>query len=87
MVGADATQTTSEICHSDLPSGIDAGWSIIEENVASALPKSDIPGIVSGLQHSKPHSDNMLNPSVTSIGVGVAYSGDVVYVTEEFSAR
>jgi hypothetical protein len=28
----------------------------------------------------------MLNPAVTAVGVGVAYSGNVAYVTEEFMA-
>ena len=33
---------------------------------------------------SKAHADNMLNGQITSVGVGVAYSGNVVYVAEEF---
>jgi uncharacterized protein YkwD len=75
------------ICHSDLPSGIAAGWSRLEENVASASPRTNIAGIISGLAQSKPHADNMLNAQITTIGVGVAYAGNAVYVAEEFMAR
>jgi uncharacterized protein YkwD len=75
------------ICHSDLASGIIAGWSRLEENVASASPRTNIAGIISGLAQSKPHADNMLNTQITSIGVGVAYAGDAVYVAEEFMSR
>lgn len=76
-----------KICHSDLASGINAGWTRLEENVASASPKTNIDGIISGLAASKAHADNMLNGQITSVGVGVAYSGNVVYVAEEFMAR
>lgn len=75
------------ICHSDLTSGIIAGWSRLEENVASATPRTNIAGIITGLAQSKSHADNMLNGQITSIGVGVAYYGNAVYVAEEFMAR
>ena len=75
-----------QICHSDLTSGINPGWSLLEENVASASPKTNISGIIDGLQRSPAHSANMLNGRVTSLGVGVAYVGDAVYVAEEFMA-
>src|SRR3954451_19006952 len=58
-----------KICHSDLASGIDAGWTRLEENVASASPKTNIDGIISGLAASKAHADNMLNGQITSVGV------------------
>jgi hypothetical protein len=75
------------ICHSDLASGINAGWTRLEENVASASPKTNIDGIISGLAQSRAHADNMLNPQITSVGVGVAYAGNAVYVAEEFMSR
>jgi len=73
-----------QICHSDLASGINPGWSLLEENVASASPKTNISGIITGLQQSPAHSANMLNGQVTSLGVGVAFAGNAVYVAEEF---
>lgn len=75
------------ICHSDLASGINAGWTRLEENVASASPRTNIDGIISGLAQSKAHADNMLNTQITSVGVGVAYAGNAVYVAEEFMSR
>src|SRR5258708_5314888 len=36
------------ICHSALASGINAGWTRLEENVASASPRTNIDGIISG---------------------------------------
>ena len=44
-------------------------------------------GIATGFEHSPQHSANMLNNRITSIGVGVAYSGNVVVVAEEFMAQ
>jgi uncharacterized protein YkwD len=90
MAGAHCGRTadgTPKICHSDLTSGITVNWSLLEENVGAASPKTDVAGIVSGFQHSSEHAANMLNKRITSIGVGVAYSGNVVFVTEEFMAQ
>ena len=74
------------ICHSNLTSGITVGWSLLEENVGAAAPQSNLAGILSGFEHSPHHAANMLNPTITSIGAGVAYAGNVVFVAEEFMA-
>lgn len=74
------------ICHSTLPSGITVGWSLLEENVGNASP-ADVSAVTTGFEHSPEHAANMLNSRITSIGVGVATSGSVVFVTEEFMAR
>jgi uncharacterized protein YkwD len=76
-----------KICHSNLTSGITVNWSLIEENVGAASPKTNIAGIVSGFEHSPEHAANMLNKRITAIGVGVAYSGNAVFVAEEFMAQ
>jgi len=76
-----------KICHSNLTSGITVNWSLIEENVGAASPKTNISGIVSGFEHSPEHAANMLNKRITAIGVGVAYAGNAVFVAEEFMAQ
>ncbi|HEV7525224.1 MAG TPA: CAP domain-containing protein [Acidimicrobiia bacterium] len=74
------------ICHSNLTSGITVRWSLLEENVGAASPSSNLAGLQNGLQQSPHHAENMLNSRITSIGVGVAYSGNTVYVAQEFMA-
>jgi uncharacterized protein YkwD len=82
--GANGVPT---ICHSSLTSGITVNWSLLEENVGAASPASNVMGIATGFEHSPQHSANMLNGKITSIGVGVAYSGNLVVVAEEFMAQ
>ena len=74
------------ICHSNLPSGITVHWSQLEENVGDASPRTAVGAITRGFEHSPEHAANMLNARIIDIGVGVAYSGNFVYVTEEFMA-
>ena len=74
------------ICHSSLPSGITVHWSQLEENVGYASPRTAVGAIMTGFEHSPEHAANMLNTRIADIGVGVAYSGNFVYVTEEFMA-
>jgi uncharacterized protein YkwD len=74
------------ICHSNLTSGITVRWSLLEENVGAASPRSNLAGILTGFEHSPHHAANMLNPKITAIGAGVAYVGNAVYVAEEFMA-
>ncbi len=74
------------ICHSNLRSGITVRWSLLEENVGAASPASNIAGVISGFERSPEHAANMLNSRITSIGVGIAYSGNTVYAAEEFMA-
>jgi len=82
-----AANGTPAICHSNLASGITVGWTLLEENVGAASPKTNVAGLMSGFEHSPEHSANMLNTRITAIGVGVAYNGNTIYVTEEFIAR
>ena len=75
------------ICHSRLASGIKPGWTMLAENVGAARPKSNIDGVINGFTQSPGHLANILNATVKFVGVGVAYSGNTVFVTEEFMAR
>jgi uncharacterized protein YkwD len=76
-----------KICHSNLTSGINPGWSLLEENVGAAAPKTNVAGLVSGFEHSPAHAANMLNQQINYVGVGVAYTGNTIFVAEEFMAR
>jgi uncharacterized protein YkwD len=37
-----------------------------------------------GLMHSPPHRENLLNPSYNIAGIGAAWNGFVLYITEDF---
>ncbi|HET9729965.1 MAG TPA: hypothetical protein VFR41_11115, partial [Acidimicrobiia bacterium] len=71
----------------NLTSGITISWTLLEENVGSAAPKTNLKGLEQGFEASPPHLANMLNGQIRYIGIGVAYWGDHVYVAEEFMAR
>jgi uncharacterized protein YkwD len=74
------------ICHSDVTNGITVKWTVLEENVGAATPKTNVTGLESGFEHSKEHAANMLNPKITTIGLGAAYSAHTLFVAEEFMA-
>ena len=78
---------TPMICHSDVTSGITVRWSLLEENVGAITPATNIAGLVSRFEGSPEHAANMLNARITSVGVGVAYSGSTLFVAEEFMAQ
>ena len=78
---------TPKICHSNLKSGITVRWSLLAENVGAASPKTNLSGIMRGFEHSPSHEENILNTRITAIGAGVAYTGNNVYVAEEFMAQ
>lgn len=75
------------ICHSNLTNGITVSWSWLAENVGAAAPKTNVGAIATGFRLSKLHAENILSPLGDYVGVGVAYSGNTVYVAEEFMAR
>jgi uncharacterized protein YkwD len=80
------TEGIPTICHSSLASGITVHWSRLEENVGNASPATAVTAITTGFEHSPEHAANMLNTEIVDIGVGAAYSGNVIYITEEFMA-
>ena len=60
-------------------------WSTWAENVAAGQP--DCPAVVDAWMHSAGHRANILDPSLTDIGVGaVTGSNGVVYWTMDFAA-
>jgi uncharacterized protein YkwD len=74
------------ICHSKLSDHITVAWSLLEENVGSAAPRTNVGGLELGFEHSPLHLANMLNAQVRYLGVGVAYWNDHIYVAEEYMA-
>jgi uncharacterized protein YkwD len=82
-----AANGTPAICHSNVTSGITVSWSWLGENVGAAAPKTNITGLLAGFERSPSHAANMASTRATSIGVGVAYNGNTIYVAEEFMAR
>ena len=74
------------ICHSSLTQGINVRWSVLEENVGRASPRTMYMAAERGFERSATHLANILNTRVRYIGVGIAYSRTAVYVTEEFMA-
>ncbi len=81
-----AANGVPNICHSSLTSFITVHWTRLEENVGLVSPRTDVTGIESGFERSPEHAANMLNAQITAMGIGVAYSGNVMYVAEEFMA-
>lgn len=82
-----AANGVPNICHSSITSFITVHWTRLEENVGMISPAANVTGIESGFEHSPGHAANMLNAQITAMGIGVAYSGDVMYVAEEFMAQ
>ena len=76
----------AKICHSTLSGGIAVAWTMLAENVGMATPRNNVIGVIRGLEASPGHRANILNTTVDWVGVGVAYDGNAVYITQEFMA-
>jgi uncharacterized protein YkwD len=74
---------TPQICHSPLDAGVTVPWNYLAENVGMVGPR-DVTRMEQAFEASPGHAANMLSTQATSIGVGVAYVGDLMYVAEEF---
>lgn len=82
---ADRMANRGKIYHSkSLSSGVSAGWTMIGENVAVA---GSIEDAQAALEASSGHYDNMVNPTFTEIGVGIALKNGSVYVVQVFVGR
>lgn len=56
----------------DIQTAYPAGWRMARENVLMVNPPRDADGLVAGWSASAGHNANMLDPSLTHIGVGIA---------------
>jgi hypothetical protein len=63
---------------------VDAGahFSLIAENVAEG---PDLEGIHARWMQSKPHRENLLNPRVDSVGIGVSERDGQLFAVQDFS--
>ena len=52
------------------------------ENIGMAGSLEEIHSL---LMQSPPHRENILNPQYDSVGIGIAQSGDLIFVTEDFA--
>ena len=80
------TNGMAKICHSTLAGGISVEWTMLAENVGMATPRNNVIGVIQGLEASPGHRANILNTTVDWVGVGVAFDGNAVYITQEFMA-
>ena len=81
-----SAQGVPTICHSNLASGITVHWTRLEENVGYASPRNSVNALTIAFERSPEHAANMLNAKITEVGIGVAYFGNFLYVSEEFMA-
>ena len=72
---------TGCLCHSNLTDGVTVGWRKIGENVGVG---PNIGAIHNALVASPPHLANMLDPQFHWVGIGVAYGGGRMWVSEVF---
>lgn len=78
---ADGGCGAATICHSNLPDGVSEPWQRLGENVGVGASVDQIQG---ALVASPGHYRNMTDPGFTRIGVGVAYGGGRMFVSEVF---
>src|SRR4051794_36579246 len=72
---------TGCLCHSNLPDGVSVSWSKLGENIGRG---PSVASLHAALVNSPLHYANMVDPSFTWIGVGVAYGSGGMYVAEVF---
>lgn len=69
--------------HSNLASGVPAGWRAIAENVGYSVPGGNLPSVQRLFMNSSAHRANILN-RWTVVGTGVAARGTTKYVVHVF---
>jgi cysteine-rich secretory family protein len=62
----------------------DLRWNFIGENVGEANTPEEVH---SGLMHSPPHRENILEPRYNAVGIGAVARGPLIYVTQDFAHR
>jgi hypothetical protein len=71
----------SRIWHSTLSDGITADWQKLGENVGMG---GSVDGLHNAFVASPHHYENLVDPSFTQVGIGIAMNGDTMFVAEEF---
>src|SRR5579884_1405672 len=70
-----------KIWHSTLSDGITADWEKLGENVGMG---GSVDALHAAFVASPHHYENLVDPAFQYVGIGIAMSGDVMYVAEEF---
>lgn len=81
---AEHLAAKGSLSHSNLPSGIDAGWKALGENVGYG---GSIQAVHQGYMNSPGHRSNILDAGFTHMGVGVAKKGNLVFTVQVFVRR
>lgn len=69
----------------DFSAKVTADWRRLGENVGCG--NVDAEYLHQRFVESPPHLRNILDPSFDSVGIGIVYDGDVMFVTEQFMDR
>lgn len=72
---------TGCLCHSNLPDGVSVRWSKLGENIGRG---PSVASLNDAFINSPPHRETMVDPSFQWVGVGVAYGGGQMWVSEVF---
>ena len=83
MIARDSGSDGCSVVHNpDFVNKVTVAWQRLGENVGCG--SVDIASLQSRFVLSPSHYRNIVDPSFDSVGVGVAYDGDVLYVTQQF---
>lgn len=80
---AAAMAAAGDVRHSNLTSGVGAGWTVLGENVGSA---GNVAKVHSLFMNSTVHRSMVLDRRMTKVGTGVAVVSGRVYVVQVFGA-
>ncbi len=79
---AGGSERCGVVHNPDFVSKVTADWQGLGENVGCG--NVSVAGLHDLFVASPAHYRNIVNPTFDSVGIGVAYDGDVMYVTEQF---
>ena len=79
---AGGTERCGVVHNPDFVAQVRADWRRLGENVGCG--KVSVDDLHELFVASPRHYRNIVDPSFDSVGIGVAYDGDVIYVTEQF---
>lgn len=83
MLAQSGSSDPCQISHNPtLATKVTANWRRLGENVGCG--NVDVDFLHEKFVASPPHFRNIMDPTFDSIGIGIAYRGDVMFVTEQF---
>ncbi|HEV8628514.1 MAG TPA: CAP domain-containing protein [Acidimicrobiia bacterium] len=78
---SDGMAAAGRIWHSTLSDGITEDWKKLGENVGMG---GSVDGLHRAFVNSPHHYENLVDPAFGYVGIGIAMSGNTIFVTEEF---